>query len=127
MTENTEPRSTSANAETTSTPAEGKRRRFDVARARSRTVGVLVAVVRWIGTVAALLLTAHVVLTIGGANQQNPITQFVAEWADFLALGFSNLFTPEDPQLSVLVNYGAAALFWLLVTSLAVRILRALG
>lgn len=102
-----------------------KRRSFDLAQARIRVVGIVANVIRWIGTLAATLLTVHVVLTIGGANPDNSITRFVAGWADPLALGFSDLFQPADPALAVLVNYGVAALFWLFVTSLAVRIVRA--
>jgi hypothetical protein len=108
-------------------PHGGRRRPFDIAAARARTVGVLVTVVRWIGTLVALLLATHVVLTVGGANPDNAITRFVAQWAQPLALGFATLFMPADPQLAVLINYGVAALFWLVVTSLAVRILHALG
>lgn len=117
----------SENTGTSSAPTGGRHHRFDAARIWSRGVGVLATIVRWFGTLVALLLTLHVVLSVGGANPENSITRFVAEWAEPLALGFSDLFTPADPQLSVLVNYGAAALFWLLITSLAVRILRAIG
>ncbi|RCW40276.1 hypothetical protein DFQ14_112158 [Halopolyspora algeriensis] len=109
----------------------GRRRRkssYDFARARARAVEVITTVVRWVGTLAAVILTAHVVLTVGGANPDNGITRFVAGWADPLALGFQNLFPqPGDPKLDVLVNYGLAALFWLVVTSLAVKIIRTLG
>ncbi|WP_243791030.1 hypothetical protein [Saccharopolyspora gloriosae] len=109
----------------------GGRRRLrkssDWAKVRAQVVGVLASVVRWIGTLAALVLTVHVVLTVGGANPDNGITRFVADWSQPLALGFSNLFTPENPQLAVLVNFGIAAVFWLIITSIAVRIIRAFG
>lgn len=87
---------------------------------------MLIQVVRWAGLVCAALLAIHVILTIGNANPDNGITQFVASVADPLALGFQGLFTPEDPQLAVLLNYGIAALFWLIITSIARRILVAL-
>lgn len=104
-----------------------RRKSFDVAKARARTVGVIATLVRWVGTVIAVILTAHVVLTVGGANPANAITRTVADWAEPLALGFQDLFTPADPSMAVLVNYGIAAVFWLFVTSLAVRIIRAFG
>jgi hypothetical protein len=104
-----------------------RRRSFNVAAVRARTAGVLTALVRWVGTLAAALLVLHVVFTLGGANPDNGITRFVTNWARPLALGFENLFTPADPRLAVLVNYGIAALFWLIITSVAVRILRAIG
>lgn len=110
-------------------PGGGRRRKgFDSAHARAQVVGAFSAVVRWVGTIAAVLLTAHVILTVGGANPDNAITQFVAGWAEPLALGFENLFPkPEAPKLEVLINYGLAAVFWLVITSVIVRIVRALG
>ncbi|MER7011053.1 hypothetical protein ABT324_06450 [Saccharopolyspora sp. NPDC000359] len=106
---------------------EGGVRRADLRRAWHRGLGVLISIVRWFGTAAAALLAVHVVLTIGGANPDNGITQFVAAWAEWLALGFQGLFMPADPELAVLINYGAAALFWLFITSLATRILSSLN
>ncbi|MFR9729003.1 hypothetical protein ACL03H_07205 [Saccharopolyspora sp. MS10] len=111
--------------------SRGGRRRLrathDWAKARGQVVGVVAAVARWAGTLAALLLAAHVVLTVGGANPDNAITRFVADWSQPLALDFEDLFTPEDPQLAVLVNFGLAAIFWLILTSIAVRIIKAFG
>lgn len=110
------------------TGSQGTRRALaNLTKARTQVADVLVTVVRWCGSTAAVLLSTHVVLTVFGANPDNGITRFVGEWARPLALGFENLFTPSDPQLAVLVNYGIAALFWLFITSLAIRILRALG
>jgi hypothetical protein len=94
---------------------------------RRNVVAIVAGVVRWAGTIFALLLTAHVVLTIGGANPTNGITQFVVNWADALTLGFRDLFTPDDVKLRVLVNYGLAALFWLIVSSIIARAVRRLG
>lgn len=111
-------------------PKTGRRRlrkSIDSKQIRARIVGIVATVVRWVGTLLAVLMTAHVVLAIGGANPDNGITRFVAEWARPLALGFADLFTPADPQAAVLVNYGIAALFWLIVTSIAVKVIRALA
>ena len=105
-------------------PTRRHRRPVGVARARRRAAGVVETLARWFGSLAALLMLAHVVLTVGQANPDNGITRFVAAWAQPLALGFSDLFTPGDPRSAVAVNYGIAALFWLLATSLAVRIIR---
>ncbi len=102
-------------------------RRADLRRVRARVVGVLITAVRWGGTACAALLAIHVVLTVGGANPDNGITRFMAKWADPLALGFQDLFTPDDPKLAVLLNYGIAALFWLIATSMAAKILRAIA
>jgi hypothetical protein len=97
------------------------------ARVRGRVVGIVAGVLRWIGTIIAVILVAHVLLTVFGANPDNPITSFVRSWADPLALAFRDLFTPSDPKLRVLADYGLAAIFWLIVTSIVVRLVRRLG
>ncbi|WP_309110250.1 hypothetical protein [Saccharothrix sp.] len=94
---------------------------------RTRIVSVVAGVVGWAGLLIAVVLVAHVLLTVGGANPANSITTTVASWADRLALGFRDLFTPEDPKLRVLINYGIAAVFWLIVRSLVVKLVRRLG
>lgn len=105
-------------------PARKHRRPVDFARVRARAVGVVETIVRWFGSLASLLMLAHIVLTVGQANPDNAITQFVASWAKPLALGFSDLFTPADPVAGVAINYGVAAVFWLFATSVVVRIIR---
>ncbi|MCT2582440.1 hypothetical protein [Actinophytocola gossypii] len=95
--------------------------------ARDTVVGVVAGVVRWVGLVLALTLVIHVLLTVGQANPDNGITTFFAEAADPLALAFRNLFTPENAELRVLVNFGLAALFWLIVSSVLSRLIRRLG
>jgi hypothetical protein len=94
---------------------------------RSNVVGVLAGVVRWVGLAFALVLVVHVLLTVGDANPDNGITRFFSTAADPLALAFKSLFTPDDTQLRVLVNYGLAALFWLLVSSILSRLIRRLA
>lgn len=104
---------------------EQRRRRSPVARAT--VVGVLAGLVRWVGLVFALILVIHVLLTVGNANPDNGITVFFADAADPLALAFRNLFTPENAELRVLVNYGLAALFWLIVSGIVARLIRRLA
>lgn len=94
---------------------------------RSNVVGVLAGVVRWAGLIFALVLVVHVLLTVGHANPDNGITEFFSGAADPLALAFRTLFTPDNAELRVLVNYGLAALFWLVVSSVLSRLIRRLG
>ncbi|HEY8371125.1 MAG TPA: hypothetical protein VIL00_00095 [Pseudonocardiaceae bacterium] len=94
---------------------------------RATVVRAAGEVVRWLGNLAAMLLTMHVVLTIAGANPDNGITRFVAHWAEPLALGFRDLFLPSDAELRVLVNYGIAAVFWLVVASLGGKLINRVG
>ena len=101
---------------------DGSTRR--AAQVRAAVLGVLAGVVRWVGLVVVVILVVRVVLTVGGANPHNGITSFVTFWSDRLAWGFHDLFTPADGKLRVLVNYGLAALTWLIVSSILVRIVR---
>ena len=94
---------------------------------RTSVVGVVAGVVRWAGLVFALVLVVHVLLTVGDANPANAITRFFSATADPLALAFKSLFTPENAKLRVLVNYGLAAVFWLIVSGVLSRLIRRLG
>lgn len=98
--------------------------RRTAAEVRASVLGALAGVVRWAGLVVVIILVVRVLLTVGGANPDNGITNFITTWSDPLAWGFKNLFTPSDAKLRILVNYGLAALFWLVVSSLLARIIR---
>lgn len=89
-----------------------------------QVLGVAATIVQWIGLFFALILVAHIVLTVGGANAGNPITTFVRGLADPLSLQFRDLFPIHDATLTVVVNYGLAAIFWLIVTAILVKALR---
>lgn len=94
---------------------------------RSGVVGVVASVIRWIGLLFAVVLVVHVLLTVGGANPDNGITRFFSWAADPLALAFKSLFMPDNEQLRVFVNYGLAALFWLIVSAVLSRLIRRLA
>lgn len=99
----------------------------DWAEVKNKAVGLLAAVVRWIGLIFALVLVLHIIFTVAEANPNNGIVTFVRGWADPLTLGFRDLFQPEDQNLRTLVNYGIAAIFWLIVSSVGAKIIRRLG
>lgn len=108
-----------------------KRRRaassVDWAKAKDQIVGLLAGVVRWLGVIFAVILVLEVIFVIGEANEDNGIATFVRNWSEGLAVGFENLFTPDDAKLQVLVNYGIAAIFWLVVSSIVAKIIRRIG
>lgn len=104
-----------------------KRPGFDLSELRGRAFGLLAGIVRWVGLLFALVLVVHVILVIGEANPDNGITVFVKACADFVALGFQDLFSPQDPKVRVLVNYGTAAIFWLVVSAIVASLIRRLG
>ncbi|MDT8910822.1 hypothetical protein [Amycolatopsis sp. PS_44_ISF1] len=104
-----------------------KRAPIDWRRGREQVFSPLASIVRWIGLIFAALLVLHVIFVIGEANAANGIVSFVRSWADGLSLGFKDLFTPSDAKLRVLVNYGIAAVFWLVVSAILARIIRRIG
>lgn len=97
------------------------------AQARGRIAGILAGLVRWAGLIVVIILVLRVLLTVGGANPANGITSFITSVSDPLAWGFKDLFTPGDAKLRVLVNYGIAAIFWLIVSSIIAKLIRRLG
>ena len=107
--------------------AESERQTSEAGVTRGKIAGIVASVVRWIGLILAIILVVHILLTVGSANPANGITSFFAEWAKPVALGFKDLFTPSDPKLLVLVNYGIAALFWLIVSGLVAKAIRRLA
>ncbi|MBK1785040.1 hypothetical protein JHE00_11955 [Prauserella sp. ASG 168] len=108
-------------------PESAPKRTTDWRLVRDRVVGLLAGIVRWIGLLFALVLVLHVIFVIGEANAGNGIVSWVSDWSESLSLGFKDLFQPEDPKLSVLVNYGIAAVFWLVVSSIVARVIRRVG
>lgn len=98
-----------------------------LAQVRGRVAGILAGLVRWAGLIVVIILVLRVLLTVGGANPNNGITSFITTASDPLAWGFKDLFTPGDAKLRVLVNYGIAAIFWLIVSSIIAKLIRRLG
>ncbi|MDX8033967.1 hypothetical protein SK803_27410 [Lentzea sp. BCCO 10_0856] len=94
---------------------------------RTRVVGIAAGVVSWVGLALAVVLVVHVVLTVGGANPDNVITSFVKAVAEPVALAFKDLFEPGDAKLRVIVNFGLAALFWLAVRAIVLKLVRRLN
>ena len=101
--------------------------RTSVRGTRSRVAAILAVLIRIVGGLAVLILVAHIALTLGNANPANGITTLVAYWADRLHLGFRGLFTPEDPRVRVVIDYGIPAVIWLIVTWVLLRLVRRLG
>jgi hypothetical protein len=116
-------KSDNAVAEDTSRP----KREVDWHRVKDQSVGLVAGIVRWVGLIFALILVLHIIFTVGSANADNSIVSWVHSWADGLSIGFKDLFEPSDAKLRVLVNYGIAALFWLIVSAVASKLIRRIG
>lgn len=91
---------------------------------RAKTVRWATSVLSIASAVFAIVLALYIVFVVFDANTQNPLVTFVAGLADGLVVFFRDLFTPEDKRIGVLVNYGLAAVFWLVVGRVVIALLR---
>jgi hypothetical protein len=102
-----------------STTATG-RRRFAAASARAG----LARAVDLIGAAVALILIAGILLVLLGANRHNGLVQTVRDAADWLAGPFNGLFDLKHRKVELAVDWGVAALVWLLLARLIARVIR---
>ncbi|QWF78434.1 hypothetical protein [Amycolatopsis sp. CA-230715] len=86
--------------------------------------GTAARVVTGIGALFALIEVVYILMVVLGANQANAFFGFIRSIADPLALFFPGLFTLSDNDIGVVINYGLAAVFWLVVTGIVARVLR---
>ncbi|MEU4232142.1 hypothetical protein AB0F17_48285 [Nonomuraea sp. NPDC026600] len=84
----------------------------------------LASAVRLASRLAALVLALYAVFTVFRANPANVWYQFVASLASSLSVGLANLFQLADIRWTTLVNYGLAALVWLIVGSVVAGLIR---
>ena len=98
-----------------------------MAGAAARAGNAVARALRTIGYAIVAVLLLHIMLTLLQANPENVVAALVARLAATFDLGLSNLFLVPDPMLAVLLNYGAAALAWLLITALVVRLVSRIG
>lgn len=92
--------------------------------ARLRTTsgrGTASRVISGIGVVFALIEILYILMIVLGANQANAFFRFISSLAEPLALFFPGLFATGNYNVDVLLNYGLAAVFWLVVTGILAR------
>ena len=93
----------------------------------SRVGDAMARALRTIGYAIVAVLLLHICLVLLQANPANAFAALVTKLADVFDLGLSNLFLVDDPRVSVVLNYGAAALAWLLITAVVVRLVSRIG
>ncbi|MCW3819418.1 hypothetical protein ONA91_33750 [Micromonospora sp. DR5-3] len=98
-------------------PAPGQRHPRNTATIVARfTVGVTSGV--------AFIFALHIFFSLAKANQSNGFVEFVYVLAKVFVLGFGDVFTPNDAKVGLVLNYGLAALVYLVVGRLIARALR---
>lgn len=98
-------------------PYDERGRRDDA----SETVANVIRIV--VGAVVAIF-ALHVLFVIFDANRGNEFVSFVYLMAKTLVLGLGDVFTPGDALLGVILNYGLAALVYLVVGQLVIKAVR---
>lgn len=94
-------------------------------RYRSRDRADTVAnVVRFVVGLVVTIFVLHVLFVVLDANAANSVVSLVYALAKTLVLGFGDVFTPHDAVIGVVLNYGLAAVVYLVVGELVVKALR---
>lgn len=75
----------------------------------------LARLVRTLAGLIALVIVAAIVLFLLGANPSNGIVSAIHDAGAWLAGPFKNLFSIHNPKVAMAVNWGLAALAYLVV------------
>lgn len=104
-------------------PPEDRSRdeRRDRGHAGANTIANIVDVLT---SLIVLNFVLHILFVVFDANQGNEFVSFVYTLAKTLVLGLGDLFTPDEAVLGVVLNYGVAALIYLVIGRLIARALR---
>jgi hypothetical protein len=85
--------------------------------------GAVASVIQSITGIIVATFLLHILFVVFEANQGNGFVNGVYNVAKALVLGLGDVFTPDDAKLGVALNYGLAALLYLVVGQLIVRAL----
>ena len=83
----------------------------------------LARMVTLVAAVVAGIVVVGILLVVVGANQSNEIVKAVTDAARWLAGPFRDLFTFDSHKTTVAVNWGIAAVVYLVVGRLIARVL----
>lgn len=91
------------------------------ARTRYRSPG---SVITGIAAIIAGIIVVGILLVLVDANQRNMLVDLVLDVGRFFTRPFRDLLPQDDPKQNVLVNWGIAALAYLIVGAIIARIVR---
>jgi hypothetical protein len=100
---------------------------MDYQRARDRRADRTVFIANFIHATTALIaldFVLHIVFTLFNANQNSGFVAFVYAVAKVFVFGFGDVFTPGDAKIGLVLNYGLAAIVYLVVGRIIYRTLR---
>jgi hypothetical protein len=99
------------------------RRRASGARAFRQGTGLLARGVQLVVSIVVLIVVAGILLVVLKANPANSIVSDVHEWARSLAGPFDGMFSFHSANTAIAVNWGIAAVVYLLAGGLIVRLI----
>src|SRR5690606_31362496 len=82
---------------------------------RTRYYPLAVRVLTGVLTAIAVIILVYLVLILLEANPANPLVDFIGAIADWFAWLFHDMFTADNAKVHALINYGLAALAYLLL------------
>ena len=94
------------------------------ARAARGGLRIVARVVSLVTSLVAAVLVIGILLVILEANRDNAIVEAVLDAARFLAGPFRDMFDLDSRKTEVAVNWGIAAVVYLVVGGLIARLLR---
>lgn len=81
-------------------------------------------VITGIGALFALIEVVYMLLNLFGANHSNAFFRFMGSIANPLSLFFNGLFTVSNHDWNLILTYGLAAIFWVVVAGIIARFVR---
>ena len=81
-------------------------------------------VITGVGALFAFIEVEFILLQLFGANAGNGFYKFIQSIAVPLALFFPGLVPIQNQTWAVIVTYGLAAVFWIVVTGFVARLVR---
>lgn len=92
-----------------------------------RPLSLLARIVRIITGLLAGLLVLGILLVVLEANEDNGIVAAILDAARYLARPFDEMFNLDDPKIEIAVNWGIAAVVYIVAGALIVALLAAIG
>lgn len=86
--------------------------------------GTVADVILLLSRLVALVIVVGILLVVLDANPDNVIVEAVLDAANFLVGPFERLFTLDDREAQVGVNYGIAAVVYLVVGRIVAGLIR---
>jgi hypothetical protein len=107
-------------------PARPARTRVAAARGAWAVGSVMLAIARLVRLVAAivvLVIVAAIILRVAGANAGNSIVHDIHSAGSTLAGPFKNVFTLKNPKANMAVNWGLAAVVYMVIGGVIARLI----